>query len=641
MQKKKKISTSSARAVLSGNAAIARGAWEAGVRFASAYPGTPSTEILEYLGTYPEVDAQWAVNEKTAMETVIGAAYAGARSLVAQKHVGLNVAADPFFTVAYTGINGGLVIITADDPGMHSSQNEQDNRFYARMAKVPLLEPSTSQEAYEMTIAAIELSEKFDAPVLLRTTTRISHSEGIVSMGERREGPAREFIRNLAKYCVLPHNARKLHVKLEERMKELEVYSNDCPWNRIEKGDGKIGIIASGISYTHSRELFPKASFLKLGFTNPFPRDLVKRFAASVKNIIVIEENDPFIEEQVRALGIDCIGKDRIPVCGELDPDILHESLREFIPQAFPTRVAAVDVPVPLRPPVLCPGCPHRGVFFLLRKLDLLVTGDIGCYTLGAFPPHNAIHTTVCMGASITNALGIGKAMKEKIHGRLAAVIGESTFLHSGITGLIDTVYNQGRHLTFVLDNSITAMTGHQPNPATGITLKGKPTKKIDLTALCRAAGVDHVVDADPFDLQGLEAAIKGALAKAEPTVIITRRPCYLLKDYKPEKSPIQLDRAKCVKCGQCWKLGCPAIERSQADGKTVINATLCVECGLCAKVCRPGAITSISVKSGDAGSLNAEANTMKGPGKNINSEKQAQLKKTDHNTNSKKEPTK
>ncbi|MFZ2958342.1 MAG: indolepyruvate ferredoxin oxidoreductase subunit alpha [Candidatus Ozemobacteraceae bacterium] len=595
------MSKPSTRAVLSGNAAIARGAWEAGIRFASAYPGTPSTEILEYLGTYKEVDAQWGVNEKTAMETVIGAAYAGARSLCAQKHVGLNVAADPFFTVAYTGIQSALVIVTADDPGMHSSQNEQDNRYYARMAKVPLLEPSSSQEALDMTIAAVELSEKYDSPVLLRTTTRISHSEGIVTLGERKEGPAREFVRDIAKYCVLPHNARKLHVKVEERLKALETLGNDCPWNRIEQGDKEVGIITSGISYTHARELFPNAAFLKLGLTNPFPRDLVKRFAASVKRVIVIEENDPFLEEQVRALGIACIGKDRVPVCGELNPDILHEALREFLPQPAPARVAAVDVPVPLRPPVLCPGCPHRGVFFLLRKLDLTVTGDIGCYSLGAFAPHNAMHTIVCMGASITSALGIEKAMKEKIHGKLVAVIGESTFMHSGITGLIDTVYNQGRHLTIVLDNSITAMTGHQPNPASGFTLKGKPTKKVDLKALCLAAGVEHIVDADPFDLKALEATIKKALEKPEPTVIITRRPCFLLKNYKPAKSPIQLNHANCVKCGQCWKLGCPAIERDQTDGKTLINSTLCVECGLCAIVCRPGAITSAASAAKDA----------------------------------------
>lgn len=585
------MSQPSDRVVMSGNAAIARGAWEAGVRFASAYPGTPSTEILEYIGTYAEIDAQWAVNEKTAMETVIGAAYAGTRTLCAQKHVGLNVAADPFFTVAYTGVQGGLVIVTADDPGMHSSQNEQDNRYYAKMAKLPMFEPSSSQEAHDMTIAAYEMSEQYDTPVLLRTTTRISHSEGIVAVGPRTEAPDRSFKRDMEKYCVLPHNARKLHVKVEERLAKLAKWGCECTWNRIEEGDKAVGIITSGIASVHARELFPKASFLQLGFPHPFPRELVAKFAKMVKRLIVIEENDPFIEEQVRAMGIDCIGKDRIPVCGELNPDILHESLKEFLPQAMPTRVAKVDVEVPIRPPVLCPGCPHRGVFFLLRKLDCTVTGDIGCYSLGAFAPHNAMHTIVCMGASITNALGMQKAMGAKIDGKLVAVIGESTFLHSGVTGLIDTVYNQGRHLTIILDNSITAMTGHQPNPACGVTLKGKKTKKIDLEALCKASGVDHVHVVDPFDMKLLETEIKDALAKAEPTVIITRRPCYLLKDYKPEKSPIQLDRAKCVKCGQCWKLGCPAIERDVTDGKTLINATLCVECGLCAKACRPGAI--------------------------------------------------
>jgi indolepyruvate ferredoxin oxidoreductase alpha subunit len=580
------------RALLSGNAAIARGAWEAGVRFAAAYPGTPSTEILEYCGTYKEIDAQWSVNEKTAMETVIGASFGGARSLCAQKHVGLNVAADPFFTVAYTGVNGGLVIISADDPGMHSSQNEQDNRYYARMAKVPMLEPSSSQEAKDMTVLAIELSECFDTPMLLRTTTRISHSEGIVELGERQEGPDRIFERNVQKYCVLPHNARKLHVKVEERLAKMEEYGNSCAVNRIEDGDPQIGIITSGISYAYAREVFPKARFLKLGLTNPLPRQLIKTFAQSVKTLIVIEENDPIMEEQIRAMGIACIGKDHIPICGELNPDILIKSLSSVAGGTPLACVKPPDVDVPIRPPVLCPGCPHRGVFFLLRKLDLNVTGDIGCYSLGAFAPHNAMHTIVCMGASVTNALGMEKAMKEKIHGKLVAVIGESTFIHSGISGLIDSVYNQGRHLTIVLDNSITAMTGHQPNPSTGVTLKGQPTKSLDLKAVCKACGITNVRDVDPFDLKALETNIKEALAETEPSVIITRRPCILLKNYKPEKHVVSVNRAKCVKCGQCWKMGCPAIERDPVDGKTMINATLCVHCGLCAKACRPGAIT-------------------------------------------------
>ncbi|GAB4271221.1 MAG: indolepyruvate ferredoxin oxidoreductase subunit alpha [Candidatus Rifleibacteriota bacterium] len=580
------------RAFLSGNAAIARGAWEAGVRFAAAYPGTPSTEILEHCGTYDEIDAQWAVNEKTAMETVIGACYAGARSLCAQKHVGLNVAADPFFTVAYTGVNAGLVIVSADDPGMHSSQNEQDNRFYARMSKIPMFEPSNSQEAKDMTVAAIKLSEEYDTPVMLRCTTRISHSEGIVELKDREVAPERVFERNMAKYCVLPHNARKLHVKVEERLKKLTKLGCNCEWNKIEEGDKKIGIISSGISYCYAKEVFPDAAFLKLGLTNPFPAELVKKFAAGVETLIVIEENDPFIETEVRALGIDCIGKDRIPVCGELNPDIIHESLKEFINKEPPALIELPDVEIPVRPPVLCPGCPHRGVFFMLRKHNCTVTGDIGCYSLGAFPPHNAMHTIVCMGASITNALGIEKAMKEKIHGKLVAVIGESTFIHSGITGLIDTVYNKGRHVTFILDNSITAMTGHQPNPANGRTLKGEPTKVLDIEAVCKACGVTNVHTVDPFDLNKVESALKEALQDPEPSVIIARRPCFLLKDYKPKVKLVTLNRDKCVKCGICWKLGCPAIEVNPDDGKTVINTTLCVHCGLCAAVCKPGAIT-------------------------------------------------
>ncbi|HNS09816.1 MAG TPA: indolepyruvate ferredoxin oxidoreductase subunit alpha [Candidatus Ozemobacteraceae bacterium] len=580
------------RAFLSGNAAIARGAWEAGVRFAAAYPGTPSTEILEYCGTYAEIDAQWAVNEKTAMETVIGACYGGARSICAQKHVGLNVAADPFFTVAYTGVNAALVIVSADDPGMHSSQNEQDNRFYAMMAKIPMFEPSNSQEAKDMTIAAIKLSEEFDTPVMVRTTTRISHSEGIVSLGEREKAPEREFVRDMAKYCVLPHNARKLHTKVEERQKKIAELGCKSPFNRIEEGDKSIGIIASGISYCHAREVFPNASYLKLGLTYPFPAELIKKFAASVEKLIVIEENDPFLETEVRALGISCIGKDRLPICGELNPDIIHEALKELVNRPMPATTPKATVDIPVRPPVLCPGCPHRGVFYTLRKLNCTVTGDIGCYSLGAFAPHNAMHTIVCMGASITNALGIEKAMKEKIHGKLVAVLGESTFMHSGITGLIDTVYNKGRHVTMILDNSITAMTGHQENPASGKTLKGEPTKVLDFAAMCRACGISNVHTVDPFDLKLLESTLKEALNDSEPSVIITRRPCFLLKNYKPRVRLVSINRDKCVKCGMCWKLGCPAIEVNPDDGKTVINSALCVHCGLCAAVCRPGAIT-------------------------------------------------
>ena len=581
------------KAFLSGNAAIARGAWEAGVRFASAYPGTPSTEILEFLGTYDEVDAQWAVNEKTAMETVIGAAYAGARSICAQKHVGLNVAADPFFTSSYTGINAALVIVTADDPGLHSSQNEQDNRNYARMAKMPMFEPSNSQEAKDMVKAAVKISEEYDTPVIIRTTTRVSHSEGIVELGEREKAPEREFERNMGKYCVLPAIAKKLHEKVEERTAKLEKLSNNCEFNRIEEGDKKLGIITSGISYQHAKEAFPKASFLKVGMSWPFPNELFKKFASTVEKVVVVEENDPFLEMAVRALGIDCIGKDRIPACSELNPDIVYEALKEFSDKEAPKSAQLVSgVKIPVRPPVLCPGCPHRGVFYTLRKLNCTVTGDIGCYSLGALAPHNAMHTIVCMGASITNALGMEKAMKEKIHGKLVAVIGESTFMHSGMTGLLDTVYNKGRHLTIILDNSITAMTGHQPNPASGKTLKGEPTKAVNLEAVCKALGVDHVYSVDPFDLKGLEETIKTALEDPNPSVVITKRPCFLLRSYKPKTYKVSINRDKCVKCGMCMKLGCPALEINPEDGKTVINYALCVHCGLCAKVCRPAAIT-------------------------------------------------
>ena len=581
------------KAFLSGNAAIARGAWEAGIRFASAYPGTPSTEILEFLGKYDEVDAQWAVNEKTAMETVIGAAYGGARSICAQKHVGLNVAADPFFTSSYTGINAALIIVTADDPGLHSSQNEQDNRNYARMAKIPMFEPSNSQEAKDMVKAAVKISEEYDTPVIIRTTTRISHSEGVVELGERENAPEREFVKNMGKYCVLPAIAQKLHVKVEERTAKLEKLSNNCEFNRIEKGDKKLGIITSGISYQHAKEVFPNASFLKVGMSWPFPTELFKKFAATVDQVVVIEENDPFLEMAVRAAGINCIGKDKIPACSELNPDIVYEALKEFSDKK-PLKAAKLTsgVKIPVRPPVLCPGCPHRGVFYTLRKLNCTVTGDIGCYSLGALAPHNAMHTIVCMGASITNALGMEKAMKDKIHGKLVAVIGESTFMHSGMTGLLDTVYNKGRHVTIILDNSITAMTGHQPNPASGKTLKGEPAKAVNLEAVCKALGVDHVACVDPFDLKALEETIKAALEDPAPSVVITKRPCFLLKSYKPKTYKVSINRDKCVKCGMCMKLGCPALEINPEDGKTVINYALCVHCGLCAKVCKPAAIT-------------------------------------------------
>ena len=585
----------SKRAFLSGNAAIARGAWEAGLKFASAYPGTPSTEILEFLGTYKEVDAQWAVNEKTAMETVIGASFGGARSLCAQKHVGLNVAADPMFTVAYIGVNAGLVIVTADDPGLHSSQNEQDNRNYAKSARIPMFEPSNSQEAKDMTKTAFELSEKYDTPVLIRTTTRISHSEGIVTLEDRTEASQKDFERNPQKYCTLPAISKKLHYKVEERTAKLEALSNKSEFNRFEKGDKKLGIITSGVSYQHAKEVFPNATYLKVGMSWPFPTDLFKKLASYVEKVVVIEENDAFLETAVKSAGIECIGKDKIPVVDELNPDIIYEALKEFCEAPAPASAKLIKgVDIPVRPPVLCPGCPHRGVFYTLRKLDCTVTGDIGCYSLGALSPHKAMHSIVCMGGSITTALGMTKAMKDKIKGKLVAVIGESTFMHSGMTGLLDTIYNKGSHLTIILDNSITAMTGHQPNPASGKTLKGEATKSLDIEAVCKALGVENVTCVDPFDLEKLETTIKEALKreeKGEPSVIITKRPCFLLKDYKPKTFKVSINRDKCVKCGMCMKLGCPALEVNPEDGKTVINYTLCVHCGLCAKICRPVAI--------------------------------------------------
>ncbi|NLM18132.1 MAG: indolepyruvate ferredoxin oxidoreductase subunit alpha [Candidatus Riflebacteria bacterium] len=593
------MNNSAKKAFLSGNAAIARGAWEAGCKFAAAYPGTPSTEIMEFCGTYDEIDAQWAVNEKTAMETVIGACFGGTRAICSQKHVGLNVAADPFFTASYIGVNAGLVIVTADDPGMHSSQNEQDNRYYAMMSKMPLLEPSDSQEAKDMTIEAFEISERFNTPVLIRTTTRVSHSETIVQLGERREQPEKEFVPDMNRYCTLPNISRQMHVKVEKRALELEKYAaEESKFNYITMGDPKIGIIASGVAYRHAKEAFPQASFLKLGMSWPYPNELIKRFASKVQKVIVIEEGDPFIEKAVRTLGINCVGKNLVPLCGELNPDILSEVLSEVVSPHLPVKTGikhtelASEVPVPGRPPVLCPGCPHRGIFYVLSKLKCIVTGDIGCYSLGAYAPHNAMHSIVCMGASITTAMGLSKAMKDKIKGKLVAVIGESTFMHSGMTSLLDTVYNKGNHLTIILDNSITAMTGHQPNPASGKTLKGEPAKSLDFVKVCHALGISKVSTVDPFDLKAVETLVKARLQDDEPSVIIAQRPCYLLKDYKPKIRKVTIDIDKCVKCGMCLKVGCPAVEVDPVDKKTRLNMALCVHCGLCAQMCKPGAIT-------------------------------------------------
>jgi len=574
------------KAMLSGNEAIARGFYEAGGTFAAAYPGTPSTEILENIGTYAEIKAQWAPNEKVALEVSAGAALGGVRSLAAMKHVGLNVAADPFFSLSYQGVNAGIVIISADDPAMHSSQNEQDNRWFAKAAKVAMLEPSDSQEAKDFVVLGLKLSEEFDTPVLLRTTTRINHSKSIVNFGERVEIDRKKYVKNFSKNVLLPMNARKKHVLVEERLQKLMDYGYDCPFNRVEWGDRTIGIITSGISYQYAREAFPNASFLKLGLTNPLPFKLIEDFSSRVDRVFIIEELDPFLEEQIAAKGIKVSGKDKIPIMGELNTDIVTAS---FSDNGSKATNEMKKKPLPPRAPVLCPGCSHRGIFYVMKKLRLTVTGDIGCYTLAAIPPLETMDTCLCMGASIGYAHGIEKATDDELKGKLVGVIGDSTFLHSGITGLIDLVYNQGKTKICILDNHITAMTGHQEHPGTGLTLRREPTNSVDLEEICRAAGVKRVVRVDPYKIDETLAVFKEELAVEEPSVIIADAPC-IIRARKRFSEPYYVDAETCIKCGMCHRVGCPAIEKDE-NGKTKINPLFCIGCDICRQVCKPGAI--------------------------------------------------
>ena len=569
---------------MTGNEAVARGVWEAGATVVSAYPGTPSTEITENAAKYDEIYAEWAPNEKVAVESAIGASIGGARALAAMKHVGLNVAADPLFTVAYTGVNGGLVIVSADDPGMHSSQNEQDNRLYGRAAKIPVLEPSDSQEAKDFTKIAFFISEEFDTPVLLRLTTRISHSQSLVELGEREEQPLHPYVKNAAKYVSMPANARKLHVLVEERLKKLAEYSDTCQLNRIEWGkDKKLGIIASGTVYQYVKEALPEASVLKIGMPFPLPKQMITDFTSQVEKVIVIEELESFMEDTIKSWGIAVSGKDIFSPIGEIFTETIREKLLgESVPSLSP------DVELPNRPPVLCPGCPHRGIFYVLHKLKLNVSGDIGCYTLGAVAPLNAMDTTICMGASIGVAHGMEKARGREFSQKTVAVLGDSTFLHSGITGLINTVYNQSAVTTIILDNSITAMTGHQENPATGKTAKGVPAPTVDLVAMAKACGVKRVRVVDPFDLKETEKAVREEIATPEPSVIITKRPCILI-NRAAMKPALVVDKEKCINCGICLQVGCPAIARK--DGKAKIDGSQCVGCGVCASVCPKDAI--------------------------------------------------
>ena len=572
------------RKLLLGNAAVARGLYEAGCRFLSAYPGTPSTEIAETAAKYDEIYAEWAPNEKVALEAACGASIGGARAFCCMKHVGLNVAADPLFTAAYTGVNGGLVIAVADDQGMHSSQNEQDSRHYAIAAKLPMVEPADSGECLEFTRYAFQLSEEYDTPVLLRTCTRVAHSQSIAALAERQELPLKPYEKDPKKYVMMPANAIGRHVFVEERMKKLAALAETTPLNRVEMGDTKLGFVTAGICYQYVREVFPEASVLKLGLLNPLPTQLIRDFAAKVDRLIVVEELDGVIERHIRAAGIRVDGgKDLFSPLGELSQGKVAAAMG--LP---PKAERGFAEAVPGRPPVLCPGCPHRGLFYTLNKLKLTVFGDIGCYTLGALPPLAAIDTTICMGASISGIHGFNAVRGAESAGKTVAVIGDSTFMHSGITGLVDIVYNKGISTVIILDNSITGMTGHQDNPTTGKTIKGEPAPFISLEKICAACGVERIRVVDPYALDELAAILKEELAVAEPSVIIARRPCVLLPQVKTAP-PLIVDQTKCTGCKMCMKIGCPAV--NFADKKASIDPTLCVGCDLCAEMCKFGAI--------------------------------------------------
>lgn len=587
--------------LMTGNEAIARGAYEAGVRFASAYPGTPSTEILENVATYKEdIVAEWATNEKVALEAAIGGSIAGARTMASMKHVGVNVAADPLFTFSYTGVNGGMVLITADEPGMHSSQNEQDNRNYAKFAKIAMFEPSTSQEAKDMLKEAFEISEKYDTPVLFRVTTRLCHSKGIVECSDRVEVPIKEYIKNPKKNLTVPAHARVRRVEIDDRMSKLLEYSNNTHLNNYEINDTKIGIVASGMCYTYAKEVFKDdASYMKLGFTNPLPMEKIKKFASKVDNVYVIEENDPFIEEQLKANNIKCHGKDIFPSYGELTPDVIRKSV-------FGKTNDTIDYNKDLvvnRPPGLCAGCPHRCFFYELgKRKNVMITGDIGCYTLGFAPPYNAMDTTICMGASLSSGHGAQKVfnMKENNKIRVVGVLGDSTFFHTGINSLLDVVYNKGNSISVILDNRITGMTGHQQNPGTGYTLQGNVTSEVNIEELVKACGVKHIRTINPNNLSQVKESLDWAFELDEPSVIIARWPCALKKFSKqdieefnnPFTSKCSVNTDKCIGCKLCMKIGCPAISFKSEEKMVSIDSNKCVGCEVCSQVCPKDAIS-------------------------------------------------
>lgn len=567
-----------------GNAAVARGLYEAGCQVVSSYPGTPSTEITEECAKYDEIYCEWAPNEKVAVEVAFGASLAGKRSFAAMKHVGLNVAADPVFTMSYTGVKGGFVIGVADDPAMHSSQNEQDSRHYAKAAKLPMLEPSDSAESLEFAKLAMELSEKYDTPVLLKMCTRVSHSQSVVETAERVVPEVAPYEKNAQKNVMLPANARKRHPLVEQRMADLVDFAEKTEINRIEMGSTKLGIITDSTSYQYAKEVMgDDASILKLGMIWPLPEQKIRDFAAKVERLIVIEELDPFIEEHCKMLGLKVEGKSIFPVLGEFSQNLVAEKLGRPVDAG-----KKLDEPIPERPPVMCPGCPHRGLFHTLAKNKCTVMGDIGCYTLGAAPPLSSIDCCTCMGGSVSSIHGFNKAMGPEGEKKTVAVIGDSTFMHSGMTGLANIAYNQSNSTVIILDNSITGMTGHQQNPTTGYNIKGEPAGKVDLEALCHAMGIRRVVVVDPYDLAACDKAVKEELAAEEPSVIISRRPCVLLKSVKPQPA-LRISADKCIGCKSCMKIGCPAI--SFRDGKAVIDHTTCVGCGVCQQLCPVSAI--------------------------------------------------
>ena len=580
----------SKKVIMLGNEAIARGAYEAGVKVSAAYPGTPSTEISEYLVQYKEdLYCEWSPNEKVATEVAVGASIAGTRAMSCMKHVGFNVAADPAYSVSYMGVNGGLVIIVADDPGLYSSQNEQDTRMVARAAQLPVIEPSDSSEAKEYIKMAFELSEQFDRPIVYRTTTRLAHSQGLVTLEDRKVPEDKPYVKDIRKTVMMPGNAKLRHIEIEKRNKELAEAANTLPINRVEMNDTKIGVITSGIPYQYVKEALPNASVCKLGLVNPLPRKMIEDFASKVDKLYIVEELDPVIEEQVKSWGIECVGKDIFTVQGEYSANMIRERVLG--------ETLEIDQPaaVPGRPPILCPGCPHRSVYYTLKKLKMHAAGDIGCYTLGAVAPLSVVDTTMCMGSSISTLHGMEKAKGKEYIKNWVAVIGDSTFLHTGVNSLMNMVYNQATGTVMILDNSTTGMTGHQDHAATGKTLMGDPTYAIDIPGLCRAMGIKNVVEVNAFDIETLEKTIREEVAKDEVSVIITKSPCVLLSK---EKKPLYTAHSdKCKKCGMCMKPGCPAMTKN-ADGTVYIDDTMCTGCGLCEKLCKFNAIEL--VKAGE-----------------------------------------